>query len=259
MNARPYINPIKSKLIAFNCATTENIYVTFDGEKIQRISKDVHLGNIVGECSNEIRIKVTTDDFIRRANTVMSQFKLAPYSIKYQLFKSFCSSLYGFLLWDMSAKSINKFYISWRKCLRQLYQLPYRTHSNLLHLISKDQSVDVQLHLRIMKYVMSNLKSTNSLVRLSTQLCMSGSKSLKCKSINHIMSIYGLSKFQVNNYDSRITIKNKIINVSESNVKDESRKAAGNIIDLMTMRENCDNYEFSHDELDDMLKNVCTE
>ena len=28
-------------------------------------------------------------------------------------------------------------------------------------------------------------------------------------------------------------------NVSESNVKDESRKAAGNVIDLMPMRENC--------------------
>ena len=123
--AREYhvlFNPIKSKLIAFNCATTKNIYVTFDGEKIQIIFKDVHLGNIVGECSNEVRIKVTTGDFIRRANTVMSQFKLAPHSIKYKLFKSFCSSLYGFLLWDVSAKSINKF--SWRKCLRQLYQLP---------------------------------------------------------------------------------------------------------------------------------------
>ena len=183
----------------------------------------------------------------------MSQFKLALYSIKYKLFKSFCSSFYGFLLWDISVKSINKFYISWRKCLRQLYQLPYRTHNNVLHLISKDQPIDVQLHLRIMKYVMSNLKSTNSLVRLSTQLCMSGSKSFTCKSINHIMSIYGLSKFQVNNYDSWITIKNKIINVSELNVKDKSRKAAGDIINLMTMRENCDNYEFSHDELNDMF------
>ena len=45
-------------------------------------SEDVHLGNIVGECSNEISIKVITDDFIRRANTLMSQFKLAPHSIK---------------------------------------------------------------------------------------------------------------------------------------------------------------------------------
>ena len=178
--AREYhvlFNPIKSKLIDFNCATTENIYVFFDCEKIQRISEDIHLGNIVGECSNEIRIKVTTHDFIRRANTVMSQFKLAPYSIKYKLFKSFCSSLYGFLLWDMSAKSINKFYISWRKCLQQLYQLPYITHNNLLHFISKDQPLDVQLHLRIMKYVMSNLKSTNSLVRLSTQLCQAANRS----------------------------------------------------------------------------------
>ena len=28
-------NSMKSKLVAFNCATTEDIYVTFDGEKIQ--------------------------------------------------------------------------------------------------------------------------------------------------------------------------------------------------------------------------------
>ena len=80
------------------------------------------------------------------------------------------------------------------------------------------------MHPRIMKYVMSNLKSTNSLVRLSTKLCTSGSKSFTCKSINHIMSIYGLNKFQVSNYDSWSTIKNAIINVSESTVKDESRK-----------------------------------
>ena len=51
------------------------------------------------------------------------------------------------------------------------------------------------------------------------------------------MSIYGSSKFQVNNYDSWITIKNEIINVSDAKVKDESKKAAGNVIDLLTMRE----------------------
>ena len=143
--------------------------------------------------------------------------------------------------------------------MRQLYKLPYRTHNNLLHLISEDQPIDVQVHPRIMNYVMSNLKSTNSLVRLSTKLCMLGSKSFTCKSINRIMSIYGSNKFQVSNYDSWITMKNTIINVSESKVKDESRKAAGNVIDLLTMRENSTNYEFSLDELNDMLNYVCTE
>ena len=100
-------------------------------------------------------------------------------------------------------------------------------------------------------------KCTNSLVRLSTQLCMSGSKSFTCKSINHIIYIYCLRKFQVNNYDSWITVKNKIINVFESDVKDGSK--TGNVIDQMAMRENCDNFEFSHDELNDMLKYDCTE
>ena len=129
----------------------------------------------------------------------MSQFKLAPHSIKYKSFKSLCSSLYGFLPRDVSAKSINKSYISWRKRVRQVYKLPYRTHNNLLRLISKDQPIVVQLHPRIMKYVMSNLKSTNSLVRISTKLCMSGSKSFTYKRIKHIMSIYDLNKFQVSN------------------------------------------------------------
>ena len=74
------------------------------------------------------------------------------------------------------------------------------------------------------------------------------------------MPIYGLSKFQVNNYNSWITIKSKIISISnESNVKDESRKAEGNVIDLLTMKENCDNFELPHDKLNDMLKYVYTE
>ena len=89
--------------------------------------------------------------------------------------------------------SINKFYNSCRKCVRQVYKLPYRTHNNLLHPISKDQPIDVQLHPRIMRYVMSNLKSTNSPVRLTTKLCMSGSKSFTYKRIKHIMSIYDLN------------------------------------------------------------------
>ena len=55
--------------------------------------------------------------------------------------------------------------------------------------------------------------------------------------------------------------KTTIINVSDSDskVKDESRKAAGNVIDLLTMRENSDNYEFSHDELNDTLNYARTE
>ena len=55
----------------------------------------------------------------------------------------------------MLAKSINKFYISWRKCLRQLYLLPYRTHNNLLHLIFKDQPIDVQKLLHLLGRLMN--------------------------------------------------------------------------------------------------------
>ena len=89
-------------------------------------------------------------------------------------------------------------------------------------------------------------------------VCQAANRSHVRVSITLCQYNYGLSKFQVYNYDSWITIKNKINNVSESNVRDESRKAAGNVLDFLTMRENCDNVEFSHDELNAMLKYVCT-
>ena len=57
-------------------------------KKYKELSKYVHIGNFVAGCNNEKRIKVATDDFIRRANTVIPQFKLAPHFIKYKLFKS---------------------------------------------------------------------------------------------------------------------------------------------------------------------------
>ena len=82
----------------------------------------------------------------------MSQFKLAPHSIRYKLFKSFSSSLYGFLLWDMSANKVDQIVLYLlEKMLAKIVSITYRTHNNLLHLISNDQPIDVQLHLRIIK------------------------------------------------------------------------------------------------------------
>ena len=44
-------------------------------------------------------------------------------------------------------------------------------------------------------------------------------------------------------------MKTELINVCVSITKDETRKAA---IDRLTMRENCDNFRFLHDELNDV-------
>ena len=51
------------------------------------------------------------------------------------------------------------------------------------------------------------------------------------------MSIYGLNKFQLNNYDSLKNIRTKILNVSESKEEFETRRDEGNVIDLLTMHE----------------------
>ena len=61
-------------------------------------------------------------------------------------------SLYGCKLWDVSHRYTNNFFVSWRKAIRRMFKLPYRTHSCLLHLIINDLPVDGQIQLRIIKF-----------------------------------------------------------------------------------------------------------
>ena len=73
--------------------------------------------------------------------------------------------------------------------------------NNLLHLISTDEPIEIQLHLRIIKYVMYNIESNNWLVRLTTKVCMSFSVT---PSIKLCQYNYGLNTFQINSNDGKI-------------------------------------------------------
>ena len=39
---------------------------------------------------------------------------------------------YGSPLWKLDSKRVQQFYTTWRKCVRKIWNVPYRTHCNLL-------------------------------------------------------------------------------------------------------------------------------
>ena len=115
---------------------------------ISSVSSEQHLGHIIGNQVSQECIKSITNDFIKRVNVLSAVSKFTFSETKYFLFKVFCMSLYGGVLWNFSSKHVEMFYTTWRKCIQRLLGLPYRTHNNLLHLICNDIPVDGQLHLR---------------------------------------------------------------------------------------------------------------
>ena len=156
-------NSSKSKLIVFSNANDCDTSVLFNNQMISSVSSEQHLGHIIGNQVSQECIKSITNDFIKRVNGLSAVFKFTFSETKYFLFKVFCMSLYGSVLWNFLSKHVEMFYTTWRKCIRSLLGLPYRTHNNLLHLTCNDIPVDGQLHLRFLKFFVNNPKSGNVL------------------------------------------------------------------------------------------------
>ena len=107
-------------------------------------------------------------------------------------------SLYGCQLWDYSNESVlASVFVTWRKCVRNIFSIPYNTHCNLVHLIAQDSSVRVKLHKRYLKFFNNASKSNNTLVSMMSRLVINGSGSAACRFVNFICSTYDLNKYDI--------------------------------------------------------------
>ena len=70
-------------------------------------------------------------------------------------------AVYGTLVQIM----LKLFYTAWRKAIRAIWKLPFRTHCNLLHGINDTPSIDVMLEQRCIKFIWTLLHSPNILVK----------------------------------------------------------------------------------------------
>ena len=105
-------NAMKTKLVVYGSNTNEH-QVTFDGVSITNTRQASHLGNVLGENVNAICIDQCISSFMTSFNYIFATFKFCTDDVKYKLFKSYCMSLYGCTLLDLSGKYIEKFYVTW--------------------------------------------------------------------------------------------------------------------------------------------------
>jgi len=154
-----------------------------------------HLGNTIGHNVCEQKIQKSINDIIITTNTLSSIFPKANIDVKYKLFKCYAMSLYGCQLWDFSHKGMTKVYTTWRKCIRKLFKLPYKTHSYLIPVLCKDLPLSIQLHKRFTKFIYKALNGTNECLKTCAMLALHGSSSSVCNNINLIASSLNMSKY----------------------------------------------------------------
>ena len=144
-------NSSKSKLLFFGRSIDRPTVspIKFMDNVIELVPRENHLGNMIGQNCNRIQLHNNINEFNAKVNMINSHFHYVHNDILYKLFKTYCMPLYGSQLWDHGNKEINKFYVSWRKAIRKLFDLPYRTHCDLLPYICDDCPPNEQLYFRV--------------------------------------------------------------------------------------------------------------
>lgn len=135
-------NPTKSQLVYYRrggeAQPPAQPPFIWAGQVIDISLEAAHLGHSVGDNVGDSVLNNAINGLYVKVNTIMSLFGYCHSDIKYKLFKSFAMALYGSSIWDLSAKSHDRFLVVWRKCVRKIYAIPYRTHCNLLPLLCSD-------------------------------------------------------------------------------------------------------------------------
>jgi hypothetical protein len=252
-------NATKSKHLIYGDVLSDANNITFMGKIIKQVPNDKHLGNLIGSNTDKQKIVNCSNDFVRRVNETMSLFKKVNCNIKYKLIKSFCMPLYGCQLWDIASKHFNIFNVTWRKCIRKSFNLPYTTHCNLLHLICNDFKLETQIHMRISKFLYSCINSDNYCVKLCTTLALGGSDSSFCSSIDFICEKYKITKdfIRSNSHKKLICIMKAHDELDNDSI---TTRTATQIKELLYVRDN-HNYNdngLTKDEISSIIEFLCT-
>ena len=110
-----------------------HFYVGKNG--IEYVNNWPHLGHNLSnklKCGND-DVRRSYLSLVEQINEMLCYFRILGASTKLNLLYSFCSSLYGAELWDLSNSDFECICVAWRKALKRVYSLPWRTHSNVLY------------------------------------------------------------------------------------------------------------------------------
>lgn len=228
-------NATKSRLLVFGEKVSDSVNFFLNGKAIPRLEAEKHLGNWFGPGLIHEHLEAAVNDMYSRTNQMLAMFGKCHFSVKYKLFKSFCTAAYGSSLWDLSDSSAEYVYVAWRKCVRRLLGVPPTTHCALLPLICQNVTFDVQLHKRFLGFFEKPIHSNNSCVSLCAKLALNGSRSHMCCSLNFVCRKYGVNKRRIES-DGRQAFVSRFTQFSVDENEDNMSKA-GAIRDLLDMRD----------------------
>ena len=185
-------NGTKSKLLIFGSEyVNPNVYV--NGNPVDVCTKAEYLGIIFNTENNYNAIEEGITTFNVSFNSFLAKFNTCRISVKDKLFHQYCCSYYGSQLWPLWNSQFENICLKWRKAIRKIWELPYRTHCVMLPIIADAFPIEVSLECKFVKFVKSTIGSHNKSVAYMANLMKSNCNSTFGHNIRHLYLKYDLS------------------------------------------------------------------
>ena len=126
-------NASKTQLICFSkTCLHRSLSITFLGHELQLCNSVTHLGQILAyNLSDDLDINRVTSDVCRQANYLLATFSACDILTKTELFRSYCMSLYGSVLWNFG-QSIGSATICWHCFEHNRYSLAQGNYASII-------------------------------------------------------------------------------------------------------------------------------
>ena len=111
---------------------------------------------------------------------------------------TYCLDAYGSQLWPFYDKSVNLYYVAWRKTVRKLWSIPYTTHSRFLHTINDSLPIDILLEKRCLKFIWFCLNSDNNIIKNVTASSLKHSYSNLGENYRYFSYKYNITPYMWN-------------------------------------------------------------
>ena len=139
---------------------------------------------LTNECNGFLDVSYIAACFNKSVNIMLAHFANVPSYVLCNIFIQYCSNLYGIALCDLGSSEFMQLCILWRKALRCILQLHYRTHNRLLPLISGISTMKNICYSRILKFFFTMCEFDNILLYSLVKRCLQQSVSNMGKNIN---------------------------------------------------------------------------
>ena len=250
-------NGTKSQMIVFG--DKEYIYcpeINVNNEKVPLVQEIKYLGHTVKSNVQDANIKCVKVDFIAKVNAFLANFAGVTSNVKSYLFSHYCMSFYGSNACMMYDKSFNELKVAWRKAIRRVWGLPFRTHGSILPHICNTMPCEITLYKRFVKHFLRGYNHSNPDIAniFMSAIC---NNSRMFQNLKHIAAYCKTSYNSLLKMDPQGCV-NLIDTTWLAQVVEHDVLNGQLVKDVCDMRDELGNKFFTNHEIDVLLNFLCT-